>query len=168
MQLNGLLLTLPKHIKLFIAAFVVVLSVGYFTGLLFVNTTSSANPNGIEEHYLGNENDEEAAIMKFKKSDKEMLSIVHSHILSMSLIFFLLGGILATTKLNLTFKKVLMIEPFLSVILTFGGLYFLWKGVLWMKYIVMISGTLMTLSYTISALIILYQLSFSSKKKAIS
>ena len=166
MQFNGLLLTLSKDLKRFIAAFVVVLSIGYFTGLLFVNTTSTANPNGIEEHYLGNEADEEALVMKFKKSDKEMLSIVHSHILSMSLIFFLLGGILATTKLNSTLKKVLMIEPFLSVVLTFGGIYFLWKGVLWMKYIVMISGTLMTLSYTLSALIILYQIFFLSKKKA--
>jgi hypothetical protein len=166
MQLNGLLLTLPKHIKLFIAVFVLVLSVGYFTGLLFVNSTSSAEPNGIEEHYLGNESDENAEVMKFKKSDKEMLSIVHSHILSMALIFFLLGSILSLTKLNLTLKKILMIEPFLSVILTFGGIYFLWKGVLWMKYIVMVSGTLMTLSYTLSAIIILYQIFFLKKNKA--
>lgn len=166
MNFNGLILELPKTIKLFLAVFVLVLSVGYFTGLLFVNSTSTANPNGIEEHYLGNEDQDEATVMKFKKSDKEMLSIVHSHILSMSLIFFLLGGILSITKLNPTLKKVLMIEPLLSVIFTFGGIYFLWKGILWMKYIVMVSGTLMTLSYTISVLIILYQICFLSKSKA--
>ena len=84
----------------------------------------------------------------------------------MSLIFFLVGGILSITKLNPTLKKVLMIEPLLSVIFTFGGIYFLWKGILWMKYIVMVSGTLMTLSYTISVLIILYQICFLSKSKA--
>ena len=158
MQLNGLILTFPKEIKLLIGAFIIVLSIGFYTGLLFVSETSSANPNGIEEQYLGNEADEDATVMRFKKSDKEMLSIVHSHILSMSIIFFLLGLILSITKLNKKAKLFLMIEPFFSVILTFGGLYFLWKGMLWMKYVVMFSGMLMTLTFTLSIAIILFQL----------
>lgn len=158
MQLNGLIYTFPKEIKLLLIAFVVVLSVGFFTGLLFVNETSSANPNGIEEQYLGNENNENAVEMKFKKTDKHMLNIVHSHILSMALIFFLLGLILSTTQLQYKLKVFLMVEPLISVILTFGGIYLLWKGITWMKYIVMISGTLMTLSYTFSVFIILKQL----------
>ena len=158
MQLNGLILTLPKEIKLLIGVFIMVLSIGFYSGLLFVSETSSANPNGIEEQYLGNEDDEDATIMRFKKSEKEMLSIVHSHILSMSIIFFLVGIILSITKLNKKAKLFLMIEPFFSIILTFGGLYFLWKGILWMTYIVMFSGTLMTLTFTLSVVIILYQL----------
>jgi len=158
MQLNGLIYTFPKEIKALLIAFIIVLSVGFFTGLLFVNDTSSVNPNGIEEQYLGNENDEEATVMKFKKTEKQMLNIVHSHILSMALIFFLLGLILSTTQLNNKLKVFLMIEPFVSVIVTFGGLYLLWKGLTWMKYIVMISGTLMTLTYAASAFIILKQL----------
>ena len=158
MKLNGLILTLPKEIKLLIGAFIFVLSIGFYTGLLFVSETSSANPNGIEEQYLGNEADEDATVMRFKKSDKEMLSIVHSHILSMSIIFFLLGLILSVTKLNKKVKLFLMIEPFFSVILTFGGLYFLWKGMVWMKYVVMFSGMLMTLTFTLSMTIILFQL----------
>jgi len=158
MQLNGLLHTFSKEIKLLIGAFLIVLSIGFFTGLLFVGETSSANPNGIEEQYLGNESNEDAEIMKFKKSDQEMLSLVHSHVLSMSIIFFLVGLILSTAKLNKRLKMFLMIEPFASVLLTFGGIYLLWKGMLWMKYIVMFSGTLMTLSYTVSIFIILIQL----------
>ena len=158
MQLNGLLQTLPKEIKVLIGAFIIVLSIGFYSGLLFVSETSSANPNGIEEQYLGNEQDEDAMIMRFKKSEKEMLSIVHSHMLSMAIIFFLVGIILSITKLNKKAKLFLMIEPFFSVIFTFGGLYILWKGVLWMKYIVMFSGMLMTLTFTFSVLIILYQL----------
>jgi hypothetical protein len=163
MQINGIIHKIPKELKIFIASFLVVLSIGFFTGLLFVGETSSANPNGIEEQYLGNEADEEATVMKFRKSDKEMLSLVHSHVLSMSIIFFLVGFILSTTKLNLKLKLFLMIEPFVSLLLTFGGIYFLWKGALWMKYIVMFSGTLMTLTYTFSVLVILFQL-FSNKK----
>jgi len=158
MQLDGLILTLPKEIKLLIGSFIIVLSIGFYTGLLFVTETSSANPNGIEEQYLGNEADVDATIMKFKKSDKEMLSIVHSHMLSMSIIFFLIGIILSITRLNKKAKLFLMIEPFFSVILTFGGLYLLWKGILWMKYVVMFSGTLMTLTFTLAVVIIVFQL----------
>lgn len=158
MKLNGLLHTFPVEIKFLIGAFIVVLSIGFYTGLLFVGKTTSTEPNGIEEHYLGNEADEDAVVMKFKKSDQEMLTLVHTHILSMSIIFFLLGLILSTTKLQFNLKLFLMIEPFFSVILTFGGLYLLWSGLLWMKYIVMISGIFMTLSYSASILIILIQL----------
>ncbi|MFC5195517.1 MULTISPECIES: hypothetical protein [Bizionia] len=166
MQLNGLIYSFPKEIKLLIGAFVIVLSVGFYTGLLFVSETSSTNPNGIEEQYLGNENDESATVMKFKKSEKEMLTLVHNHILSMSLIFLLVGLILSTTELNTKLKTLLLVEPFISVLLTFGGLYFLWLEIFWMKYIVMLSGFLMTLTYTISILIILKQL-FVSKKRVL-
>jgi hypothetical protein len=158
MQLNGLIVTLPKEIKVLIGAFIIVLSIGFYTGLLFVGETSAANPNGIEEQYLGNENDENAEVMRFKKSDKEMLTLVHNHILSMSIIFFLMGLILGITKLNKKLKLFLIVEPFISVILTFGGLYLLWTGILWMKYIVMISGILMTLIFTIAVFVILKQL----------
>jgi hypothetical protein len=165
MQINGLLHTFPKEIKMLIGAFVIVLSIGFYTGLLFVSETSSANPNGIEEQYLGNEADEEATVMKFKKSEQAMLTLVHGHILSMSIIFFLVGLILCTTKLSKKLKLILAVEPFISVVLTFGGIYFLWTGILWMKYVVMISGTLMTLTYTLSIFIILFQL-FSSKSSS--
>ncbi|RMA58042.1 hypothetical protein [Ulvibacter antarcticus] len=164
MQLHGLIHSFPKHIKFFIAAFVVVLSIGYISGLLFVGQTESTNPDGIEENYLGNEEVEDVKVMKFEKGEREMLTIIHTHILSMSFIFFLLGGLLAISSLPLKLKSFLMIEPFVSIILTFGGIYFLWKGVGWMKYVVMISGTLMTAVFVIGAGAVLIQL-FSSEKK---
>ena len=140
MQLHGLIHTFPKEIKIFVAAFVVVLSVGYYTGLLFVGETSTIKPNGIEENYLGNEDDENTEVMKFKKGKREILTIIHTHILSMSFIFFLLGSLLSITSINKKVKFFLMIEPFLSVLLTFGGIYFLWLQVIWMKYVIMFSG----------------------------
>lgn len=158
MHIDGLLMTLPKEIKLLIGAFIIVLSIGFYTGLLFVGETSSANPNGIEEQYLGNEYDEDAEVMRFKKSDKEMLTLVHNHILSMAIIFFLVGLLVSMTKLPKKLKLFLILEPFASVVLTFGGLYLLWTGMLWMKYIVMFSGIIMTLAYSASVFVILKQL----------
>ncbi|WP_242118006.1 hypothetical protein [Aestuariivivens sediminicola] len=158
MELNGLISTLPKEIKLLIGTFVIVLSIGFFTGLLFVGETSSASPKGIQEQYLGNEDEDAIEVMRFKKSDQEMLTLVHNHVLSMSIIFFLLGLIVYLTKLPKKFKLFIIIEPFFSVLLTFGGLYLLWKGMLWMTYVVMFSGVLMTLTFTFAVFIILYQL----------
>lgn len=162
MQFNGLLSTFPKGIKVFVASFVVVLSIGFFTGLLFVSETSSTSPSGIEENYLGNEEDENAEIMKFHKSEREMLTIIHSHILSMSFIFFLLGILVWMTKFSKKVKLFLTVEPFFSVILTFGGIYLLWTGILWMKYVVIFSGLLMTLTFAVSVLLVLHQLTLKS------
>jgi len=158
MNYDGLLNNFPKEIKLFIGVFVLVLATGFYTGLLFVDQTDSSNPQGIEENYLGNEEDEETNLMKFRKSPREMLTIVHTHILSMSLIFFLLGCLVWITKLSKNLKLFLTIEPFFSVVLTFGGIYLMWSGFLWMKYIVLFSGVLMTFTFTASSVLVLYQL----------
>lgn len=158
MNYNGFLELLPSGIKWFIGSFVIVLSIGFYTGLLFVKQTSTAAPNGIVENYLGNEADEEALVMKFKKSEYEMLTITHTHILSMSFIFFLLGILVWLTRLPRKLKLFLTIEPFISVILTFGGIYALWSGLVWMKYVVVFSGLLMTITFMISSLLVLYQL----------
>jgi hypothetical protein len=158
-ELHGLLQRFPKHIKMFISAFVIVLSIGYITGLQFVRQTESIVPNGLEENYLGNEDQEDVQVMKFKKGKREMLTIIHTHILSMSFIFFLLGGLVSMTTLSNKKKAFLMIEPFVSIILTFGGIYLMWLGMSWMKYIVMLSGTLMTTVFIVSAGVVLFQLS---------
>ena len=163
MQVHGLIHQFPKEIKLVIIVFIVVLSIGFYGGLSFVNNTTSMSSTGVETHYLGNEADEDAEIMKFKKSEREILTIVHNHILSLSVIFFLLALILATTSINKKLKYFLMLEPFLSILLTFGGIYLLWKGVVWFKYIVIFSGSLMTITFVVSTLSILYQLLFSKK-----
>ncbi|MFD2517882.1 hypothetical protein [Salinimicrobium flavum] len=164
MQYNALLLTLPREIKSFLAIFVVVLSVGYFTGLLFVGQTETTTPEGIEENYLGNEDDPDAEVMKFEKGEREMLTIIHTHILSISFIFFLLGGILVFADLPEKLKFFLILEPFFSILATFGGIYFVWKGVDWMKYVVLVSGILMTVIFITSVSIVLYQLLFQKVK----
>ena len=150
MRINGLIYELPKELKVLLGAFVIVLSIGFYSGLLFIGETTDMQPNGIEEQFLGNETNEDADVMKFKKSDKQMLTLVHNHVLSLSLIFFLLGIILSITQVNIRLKMFLLIEPFASIILTFGGIFFLWKGILWMKYIIVFSGVLMTLTFILS------------------
>jgi len=163
MVLKGLIYQFPKEIKLLIVAFVCTLSIGFYSGISFVRSTTNANPNGIEQRYLGNEEDENATKMMFKKSEGEIMTTVHSHILSLSVIFFMVSLLLSTTDIPQKLKLFLMIEPFFSLVFTFGGIYLLWKDLHFMKYVIMISGFLMTATYTASIVIILKQV-ISPKK----
>jgi len=158
MTLHGLIYKLPKSFKNAILAFVITVNLGFFTGLIFIEDTTNLNPKGINEQYLGNENDTDALEMKFKKPQKEILTLIHNHIFSLSVVFFIMSGLLAITGINKNLKSFLMIEPFMSLVMTFGGIYIVWRGVLWFSYVIMISGTLMTLSFLAASILILKDL----------
>jgi hypothetical protein len=158
MQLSGLIHQLPAQAKTLLVCFVVALSFGFYSGLFFVRENTNNTFQGIEEQYMGNEADEEALEMKFKKPLKEIVTLVHNHVLSMSVIFFLIGAILLLTSISPLLKKILIIEPFISLLLTFGGIWVMWSGVVWFKYVIMVSGILMTTTYTVSVIVILSQL----------
>ena len=149
-----LIKNLSPPIKSFLAVFLFLLSIGYFTGLLFVSQTEATTPIGIEENYNGNEDIENPKVLKFKKSSREMLTIIHTHVLSISIIFFLTGILLCGTEESVFRKKILSIEPFVSILVTFGGIYFIWMGYTWVSYIVIVSGVLMTLSYVLAVIFI--------------
>ena len=164
MNLNGLIYSLPKEFKNLVVPFILVLSIGYFVSILLVDHTSSLSPTGIEENYLGNESKDPQDIYKFKKTKYQIYNLLHSHIISMSIIFFITGLLLLITDLNYYFKMFLIIEPFVSILMTFGGIYLLWNGVTWMKYVIFISSTIMAIVFLISCYIILLQ-SLSKKSR---
>lgn len=139
-------------------AFVITLSFGYGTGMYYLTLTSGVETQSIEENYLGNEADEAALEMKFKKPEKEVISIIHSHVISFSLIFIALGALLLMTSFSPRLKSILVFEPFISIILTFGGIWLMWKGITWMKYVIIISGTIMNLAYVMMAGLVLVAL----------
>ena len=160
MKLKGSLDLMPRQFRIFVICFVLVLNIGFFTGFSFVRVTTSLNAQGIEQNYLGNEEDEDAQIMQFKKSEKEILTLIHNHILSLSLIFFVLGGLLLMTNTPSKLKSILLFEPFLSLILTFGGIYILWLGVIWFKYVIMISGMAMVISLLLMSTLVIWSCLF--------
>ena len=154
----------PSTLKGLIFSFILVMFFGYAVSLSFLNQTTNLNPEGIEENYNGNEDDEEAEIMKFKKSTFEMKTTIHNHLFSMALILFITGFILQFTSVNNSLKSFLMIEPIISLIITFGSLILMWNGILWMKYITIISGMLMHISFITSLSLSLRELFFVKTK----
>lgn len=147
-----------KEMKTLILIYLLITSIGFLSALQFVNLTTEGNPTGIEENYLGNEQDLEAIEMKFAKSEKQILNIVHAHMLSLSMLFLILAILVAYTPLGGSLRTILLLEPMISVLMTFGGIYLLTKGVIWMKYIVLISGIAMVISYILSVSIVVYWL----------
>ena len=109
MQFEGKIQELSKTTKMLLVCFLITLSFGFYTGLLFINENTNSTFNGVEEHYLGNEDDENAEVMKFKKSKKDIVTMVHNHVLSLSIIFLLLGGLLLLTNLSHILKKILIV-----------------------------------------------------------
>lgn len=160
MELRGTLSQLPKDFRIFVCCFVIVLNIGFFTGFNFVRVSTSLSTTGIEENYLGNEEDEEADIMRFKKSEKEILTLIHNHILSLSVIFFVLAILLYMTNVSPKLKTFLLFEPFASLVLTFGGIYIMWLGVIWFKYIIIVSGLAMVISLCLTSFLIIKECLF--------
>ncbi len=158
MKFSGALSRLPKEGKILIFCFLITLSFGFYTGLIYVQENTNASVSGIEEHYLGNENNEDAIEMKFKKPKKEIITMVHNHVLSLSIVFAIISFMVLFADLQPILKKILVVEPFVSLLLTFGGIWVMWSGVLWFKYIIILSGIMMVLVYTISTIVILKSL----------
>ena len=174
METTFTLRKLPRFAKLSLTGFVLTLGFGYITGLMYVDDTTALSLKGLEENYNGDSmanesvNDdtiidwedslEMAEPMKFKKSKQELITIIHTHVISFSLIFLSLSVLLYFTSTPLILKKILIIEPFISIVLTFGGIWLLWLGIDWLKYIVMISGGFLTISFICLCLFILLEL----------
>ena len=149
---------LPRILKATLVVFLLALAFGYFSGLDILGHTTDFKAQGVEESVLGNNMDMEAEELKFKMSERELHGIIHSHVITLSLLFLILELLIYFTTIPKFLKRFLMVEPNVSLVLTFGGLWLLWSGVLWMKYLVMISGVLMHLSVIAMIVCLLYEL----------
>lgn len=104
--------------------FVIVVGVGYMTGILFVQHTTHNTPTGVVHQFRGNEDVplEEVAEIKYPKSPYEMLNILHAHITSFALIFLAVGGLFLGTSTSARWKALLALEPFAATLVLFGGM----------------------------------------------
>lgn len=156
---SGLIRQFPHGAKWLTGLFILILSFGFSSGIRFVHFTTSFTPTGIQENYLGNEANEEAPVMKFERTEQEMMTMLHTHLMSLSIVFFISGLLVLMTSAPEKLKRFLALEPLISMVFTFGGIFLMWKlGINWMKYIIIISGVLMTLCFSLGMLLILKEL----------
>jgi hypothetical protein len=109
--------------RLFLTAFLVALSAGYAAGLFFVNHETSGTPDGIARQFRGSPEANPDGELRYEKSVREMFVFIHNHLLALSLVFLVLGGIFWLTSIvPPVWKGLLMIEPMFALLTTFGGI----------------------------------------------
>jgi len=113
--------------------------VGYTTSLVFVWHTTRLVPAGVAERYRGGDSTALEA-MTFPKSFGEMLTITHTHLLSMVVIFLLTGiGVALCERVAERWRRFLIVEPFVALVVSFTAMWL-------MRYLAPRFGWLLELS----------------------
>ena len=151
----------PKPIKLLLMLTVLNLTAGVGIGIYYVSNTTHLSLEGTAEQFRGSSIDNNFDIPeKFPKPISELLTTTHNHIISMTFIFFIMGGIFYFNSVITEFWNTFFIaEPFFSILATFGGIWLIRFIHPSFSYLVMASGILMYLSFFIMAGTIIYELS---------
>ena len=116
---------LSSNVRYFLLAFIVCLTIGVTVGLVYVWKTTSMSPAGASEHYSGSAVSGYLDIPeKYPKSVESMLLTTHTHVISFAMIFLVLGGIFSLNSLiKGSLKTFVIIEPFITVLGTFGSIW---------------------------------------------
>jgi hypothetical protein len=162
--MNKSLYQLEKEIKNLLFNFLIVLSIGVAVGLVYLHYTTDFTPDGTITRISGSEINqaEEFDIPEYyPKPLSELLVTTHNHVITFSIIFLLLGGIFFFNSIITGFwKKFLMIEPFVSTLLSFSSIWamrYIHKDFV---YLTVISAVLIYLSFFIMAAVSIYELKF--------
>lgn len=163
--MNQKLFQLNSDLKKILFLFVFTLTIGVSVGILYLSQTTNLSASGTISRYNGDTVEDEFEIPEnYPKSFGELLLTTHNHVISFSLIFILLGLVfyfnsVITGKL----KTLLIVEPFISTIVTFGSI---WLVRFWDEnfiYLTIISAVLLYTSFYIMSFVILYELLFKKE-----
>ncbi|MBI1803958.1 MAG: hypothetical protein HY033_09450 [Ignavibacteriae bacterium] len=146
-------------LRLFLSTFLIVLTIGYGIGLLFVDHTTSGTPKGLAEEFRGTPESAQATELKYEKGENEIYIFLHNHILSLSLVFFCVGGIFYFSSLvNDGLRKLLMVEPLVALVTTFGGIWLTRFVAPQFSWLAIISGITMVGCYLAMIVLMLIEL----------
>ena len=162
---------LNKNLKNILIYYLITLGIGFSLGIFYVYLNSEFSSSGMVEQYLGNEEQEQLRWedptydYKLKKTLKDLVSHTHEHITMFSIIFLSLGLIfLYNSTIKSFWKRFLIIEPFLSIIITFGGFFIIRYITTTFSYIIIISSLLMYICFYVMLFVSLYELIILNKE----
>ncbi|VAX25714.1 hypothetical protein MNBD_IGNAVI01-1317 [hydrothermal vent metagenome] len=162
--MNKFLYQLDSDFKAYLVLFLTVLTAGVLVGLIYLNFTTDMTPSGTTERWNGSTSDTEMDFEiteNYPKSISEMLATTHTHIISFALIFGIVGFIFNYNSIvKGHWKKFLMLEPIISILVTFSSIWLMRFVHQSFVYLVIISAVLMYSSYFIVVGISLYELLF--------
>lgn len=133
--------------------------VGYTTSLLFVHHTTGMTPPGVAEHYRGSDSTAAEAAMQFPKTYSEMLTITHTHLLSMAAIFAFSGLALALCEQpSPKWRRLLIVEPFVALLVSFGSMWLMRYVDARFTWLLSLSSALMAATFYIQSYFVLREL----------
>jgi len=116
--------TLPAPLRTLARWVTIVQLVGYTTSLVFVWYTTRLVPPGVAARYRGADPLVTEGAMQFPKSLAEMLTITHTHLLSMVVIFLLTGlGVALCERPSERWKRWIIAEPFATLLVSFSAMW---------------------------------------------
>lgn len=156
---------IPTPVKRVLLGMIITLTIGVSLGLGLVFFTTSGLPGGITSHYQGD--DPAAADLipdKYPMPVKELLITTHNHILSFTFIFGFLAMLIQwSNRLKPNLKQLLGLEPFISIILTFGsmwGIRFISSAFVW---VMLLSSVLLYSTFYLMITVIIWELVFDAE-----
>jgi hypothetical protein len=140
--------------------------VGYTTSLLFVHHTTGMTPPGIASHYRGADSTAATdAPMEFPKSYAEMLTITHTHLLSMAAIFVFSGAALALCERpGERARRLLIAEPFVALLVSFASMWLMRYVDARFSWLLALSSGIMALTFYVQALFVLRELALPAER----
>ena len=148
------LAALPPGLKKLLASFLITLSLAYGIGLGYIYYNTGLTYTGVTEDFRGSE-----TRMEFEKPTGEMFKTVHNHMFGLSLTFLITGCIFFFSSMKSgLLKTVILTEPFLSIVLSFGSFFLVRYISGWWTWLLLLSGFLMALGFLIQMTVSLYDL----------
>lgn len=161
---NFKLQDLDSTSKIFLTFFLITMQLGILIGIGYIYYTTNLNPEGTIEHYNGSEVFDDDIPEEFPKTLENMILTTHAHVNSFAMISLIIGLIFYFNSIVVNkFKLFLMVEPFISTIVTFSCLWLMRYLSDNFVYLVIISSTIMYLCWSVMVLICLYELNFKKR-----
>jgi hypothetical protein len=152
--------TLPAPARTLARWLTIVQLVGYTTSLVFVWHTTHLVPRGVATRYRGAAIDSAATgAMQFPKSFAEMLTITHTHLLSMAVIFAFTGiGVALCARLSLRWRRFLIAEPFGALLVSFAAMWLMRYVDAHFAWLLEASSALLACTFYLQSFLILREL----------
>jgi len=144
--------------KLFISFFLITLGIGICTGLYYVYLTTSMTPAGSIEQFNGSQVQKDEIPEKFEKPLENMILTTHNHVNMFAIISLLIGGVFYFNSIiNGKLKLFLLLEPFISTILTFASIWLMRYIDYNFVYLMITSAIIMYICWAAMILVSLYE-----------
>jgi hypothetical protein len=157
----------PEPIRALGRWITIVQLVGYTTSLLFIHHTTGMTPEGVVARYRGSDPNAAEGAMQFPKSFAEMMTVTHTHLFGMAVIFVFSGLALALcARPSERWRRVLIVEPFVALLISFSAMWLMRYVDARFSWLLGLSSGVMAATFYVQSFFILRELKARSPAAA--